>query len=322
MIEEAVEMISTFRKGGAQSAYDVASTHIRDKASREYARLRYEPAAPECYLMSEDWDNLIILDACRYDQFERLNSISGRLEARSSLASATPQVLSANFKGTSQADTVYVTANPMYRTVGLSEVFHDVVDVWLSEWSEDHKTVLPEKVTGAALEAYKQYPNKRLIVHFMQPHHPFICDNFGSSINTTGYEKNRGQILGDNTAEDETTVWDLLEAGEIDKETVWEAYDENLELVLPHVEKLVTEMKERTIVTSDHGNLVGERIAPFGRPMYGHPFNVYTEELLTVPWLVIEGDRRKEVHNKGTQCAANGQDNIVSERLADLGYTE
>ena len=29
------------------------------------------------HIMREDWDNLIILDACRYDMFEKVNSIKG-----------------------------------------------------------------------------------------------------------------------------------------------------------------------------------------------------------------------------------------------------
>ena len=40
------------------------------------------------HIMDEDWDNLIILDACRYDLFEEVNTIDGTLESRISLGSA------------------------------------------------------------------------------------------------------------------------------------------------------------------------------------------------------------------------------------------
>jgi hypothetical protein len=39
--------------------------------------------------MQEDWDNLIILDACRYGAFERNNTIPGALEYRFSRGSMT-----------------------------------------------------------------------------------------------------------------------------------------------------------------------------------------------------------------------------------------
>jgi len=31
-----------------------------------------------------------------------------------------------------------------------------------------------DRSRDAAIEAYEQFPNKRLIIHFMQPHGPFI----------------------------------------------------------------------------------------------------------------------------------------------------
>jgi len=47
----------------------------------KYLKFRYTPPAPECRLMDEDWDNVIILDACRYDQFERHNILDGEIDA-------------------------------------------------------------------------------------------------------------------------------------------------------------------------------------------------------------------------------------------------
>ena len=35
--------------------------------------------------MKEDWDNLVILDACRYDMFKKLNTINGKLEYKISI---------------------------------------------------------------------------------------------------------------------------------------------------------------------------------------------------------------------------------------------
>ncbi|WP_246999246.1 hypothetical protein [Halosolutus gelatinilyticus] len=272
--------------------------------------------------MNEDWDNLIILDACRYDQFERINTVSGTLEVRTSLGSATPEFLEKNFAGQTYHDTVYVTANPMYRTKGLDNVFHDVFDVWDSNWDEKRRTVSPGAMAEAVLEAYKKYPNKRLIAHFIQPHYPFIGDAANQIGEHAGIEFTYRQVQGESAERDDPTVWELLEAGEVDENLVWKAYDETLEIALEHVEDLVDEFSEKTVVTSDHGNLVGERILPFGGPKYGHPVRIYTDELRKVPWLVIEGEERKEAHSEAPHERLTDTSSEVTDRLADLGYVD
>ncbi|WP_251344287.1 LTA synthase family protein [Haloplanus halophilus] len=272
--------------------------------------------------MDEDWDNLLILDACRYDQFTRLNTICGNLEARTSLGSATPEFLEKNFHDSIHHDTVYVTANPMYRTLNLGDVFHSVVDVWNTGWDEQQKTVPPEEVTEAALSAHEKYPNKRLIVHFMQPHYPFIGNSSESLGDHAGFEHTYRAVTDGEASRDNPTVWELIESGAIDERSALDAYDENLTVVLPHVERLVNEFPEKTVVTSDHGNLVGERILPFGSARYGHPRGTYTEGLRKVPWLIIDGKTRKEVNAETPRRVRNEDTDVVSERLANLGYTE
>ncbi|MFC7028075.1 hypothetical protein ACFQH8_12520 [Halomicroarcula sp. GCM10025710] len=65
-------------------------------------------------IFEEDWDNLLILDACRYDMFEEQHSLPGRLESRISKSSHTSEFLQSNFADRDLRDTVYVTASPMY----------------------------------------------------------------------------------------------------------------------------------------------------------------------------------------------------------------
>lgn len=301
----------------------VAAT--RNFLSQKYAQRRYEPSASESHVMDEDWDSLVILDACRYDQFQRLNTVPGRLEARTSLGSCTPEFLTANFEGSTHHDTVYVTANPMYIRAEVGDAFHDVIDVWKSDWDEQNQTVRPEEMVAATLAAAERYPNKRIVSHFVQPHYPFIGET-GSDLAASSDEGLSGiewitrREEGETTKEDRATPWDLLEAGVLDEERVREAYDENLQITFPHVERLVEDLTGKTVVTSDHGNLVGERIAPFGRRRYGHPPATPTEELRKVPWLVVDGERR-EIHADDPGRRARETSTVVSERLADLGYT-
>lgn len=80
-------------------------------------------------IFERDWDNLIILDACRFDIFARVNEIEGSLEAVRSRGSSTSEFIRENFAGRQFYDTVFVSSNTMvgsrrehidvYKLVGL-----------------------------------------------------------------------------------------------------------------------------------------------------------------------------------------------------------
>ena len=66
-------------------------------------------------IFNEEWESLIVLDACRYDTFEKYyrDYIKvGRLEKRKSMGTETTSFLIENFGDTYHQDIVYVTANP------------------------------------------------------------------------------------------------------------------------------------------------------------------------------------------------------------------
>jgi hypothetical protein len=125
-------------------------------------------------IFEEDWDTLVLLDACRYDVFVQENTLDGSLESRITRGRMSWEFMEANFVGKELYDTVYVTANPYI--VNLDDgIFHAVVDDPLTDyWDDENQTVQPEDVTDVAIDAHERYPNKRLIVHYMQPHAPYI----------------------------------------------------------------------------------------------------------------------------------------------------
>ncbi|OYR46160.1 hypothetical protein [Halorubrum sp. Hd13] len=237
------------------------------------------------------------------------------------MGSATPEFLERTFAGERRFDTVYVTANPMYRHVGLDGVFHAVVDVWEDRWDEDRRTVWPEAVVEATRAAREAYPNKRVLTHFMQPHYPFLGET-GEAIAHSGIEWTKRLVEEGESSRDDPTVWTLASAGELDEETVRTAYDENLELVLPHVEELVGGTEGRTVVTSDHGNLIGERIAPLDGKRYGYPLQTDVDGLRRVPWLVVEGSARRRIESEPPRENEDIDGSVVRNRLSDLGYVD
>jgi hypothetical protein len=278
--------------------------------TRFYKREKYPDGVD---IPTEDWDNLIILDACRYDVFEEVANLKGDLQSRYSRASMTVEFLRSNFHNRDLTDTVYVTANPMpYRVDEISLNFHDIINVWKDDgWDSRHHTVLPETMIEYGLEAAKTYPNKRIIFHFLQPHFPFITDE-------TEFDKQTPDPSEDDTRQ----FWHQLFLGDlsISRETVREAYKDNLRAAIKPVKELLTTLQGKNIVTSDHGNMIGESSAPIPIKEWGHPKYTYTEELLRVPWLVYENGERKRISPDEPGRKEAVADDVVTNRLEDLGY--
>ncbi|WP_424006917.1 hypothetical protein [Haloferax denitrificans] len=267
------------------------------------------------HFMQEDWDNLVILDACRYDLFEEVCDFDGRLEKRTSKGSGTVEFLESQFNDKSYKDTVYITGNPQLARFReqINVSFYDEIHVWSEEgWNEKYGTVLPETMAEYAIQASEKYPNKRLLIHFVQPHYPFLRED-------TEFDKNQ---FDDPDAP--PTFWYRIMQGdlEISREEVWELYRENLQVALPSVRQLITELPGKTVITADHGNMIGERASPIPVEEWGHPLGLYTPELVEVPWFVCESENRKEILTGEMNDEPKDEinDEVVSQRLEDLGY--
>lgn len=268
----------------------------------------------------EDWDNLVLLDACRFDMFAEQSDLPGRLSKRTSAGSNTPEFLQKNFAGGNFDDTVYVTANPQVN-VHLDDEFFKVINVWESHWDGDLHTVPPDVMADETIEAYEAYPNKRLISHFVQPHYPFIGEIGQNNLDRhSGMELSKRMATSKEARRDQKSVWEQLYEGTVSTELVWKAYRENLEITLPHVARVIKTFQELTVVTSDHGNALGERVWPVPSKIYGHPPGLRIPALTDVPWLVIDGGARKEVVAEDSSSVSSNYEETVSERLADLGY--
>lgn len=273
-------------------------------------------------VFEEDWDTLIVLDGCRYDMFEKVNHLDGKLSAKYSKGSATTEWLRANFDGRDLNDTVYVTANPqLERNRQDWDVnLHQTINVWLEDgWDKETGTVLADTVTEAAVDTFERFPNKRLVVHYMQPHYPFVrSDTEFDKKHLSTIEGNGDSPIGEN-------VWNQKFTGDlgISCGDLWTMYIDNLEYVLEHVRELLNSVPGKTVVTSDHGNYVGERASPIPIREYGHPRGVYDDVVVRVPWLVCEnGPRRKITAGAIEKQTPDVESEIVTDRLQHLGYKE
>lgn len=177
---------------------------------------------------------------------------------------------------------MYITANP-HAYILNNQTFHDLIT--LNEHHDpDLGAVSPDSVVNISSRAAQQYPHKRLIVHFMQPHHPFI-NHEGLLIDERGWEFNGND-------QKEGRLWKLIKGGYIKKQDAWDAYQQSLEYVLEHVADLLESLDGKTIITSDHGNMFGERLSPIPQRIYAHPKGIFMNELVKVPWFIPGFNRR------------------------------
>ncbi len=301
-----------------RNGFSTPSLILRELNRLYYTKLDTQTFNPKGVdLMAEDWDVLQILDACRYDMFAEQSPLPGDLQSRISRGSNTMEFLHANFEGRTMHDTVYVTANPQFRRHEdeLDAEFHAVVDVWLDEgWDETYNTVMPETTAKYALQAADEYPNKRILVHYIQPHYPFIDSE-------TTFDKQHLHEGGDETID----FWHEIMFGNLDvsADEVWRLYRKTLDEAFPHVESVMESVEGRHVVTADHGNMVGERAHPIPVREWGHPQSIYTDELVNVPWLIFDnGERRNVVSAEPGADRDSVDDGVVESRLRHLGYTE
>jgi hypothetical protein len=107
-------------------------------------------------------------------------------------------------------------------------------EVWRHSFDDENYTVFPEDIIAETKQMLAEYPNKRFIIHFMQPHRPFLdTEDLQFSSRAPDIEDGKlvGTTQGSTDHDGPDKPWDALEYGLVDKETLWEAYRRNLEFV-------------------------------------------------------------------------------------------
>lgn len=227
--------------------------------------------------INEEWDVAIILDACRFDSFKKLHGEfleNGKLEKRLGF-SETVDWLKNSFPADKYLDIVYVSSNPFVNSRGVkkevfnaSKKFAKVYDVWDWGWSGELGTVPPEEVTATAIRARAEYPYKRLIVHYVQPHYPYR--------NAPVPKTKSGRLIRFVKRHERLRLlarWLLKLLGKYPRkrrieeyyknnfnvEQLKELYEDNLRWVLGEVKRLIQHLDGKIIVTADHGEAFGEQ---------------------------------------------------------------
>ncbi|MFQ3286057.1 MAG: hypothetical protein ACI9TI_001908 [Natronomonas sp.] len=252
-----------------------------------------------------EWDLLVVLDACRVDLLQSVADeydFLGDIERVESVGSMSKEWMAKTFTdehANEVAETAYVTSNVFSERMLDADRFETLEEVWRDGWDGTADTVLPRTMTDRAIRIARENDPDRLIVHYVQPHHPFVDLDAGFDADPFG------PALSD-------TVVDALRKGKIDRERFWRAYQDNLRLALDDVELLLSNVDaERVAITADHGDALGE----WG--IYDHPVGCLHPAVRTVPWATTTATDR-DTHDPEIDREVDDSD--VEDRLQALGY--
>ncbi|MDB2276777.1 hypothetical protein PM022_20105, partial [Halorubrum ezzemoulense] len=118
-------------------------------------------------------------------------------------------------------------------------------------------------------------------------------------------------------------IWGAVKEGLVTVEEVREAYAESLDIVLLEVERFLDEVDGKSVVTADHGEMLGERVFPFTSRVWGHSEGFSTPTLREVPWLEIESESRRDITaSEPIDSESDLDKSEVQSRLEALGYAE
>lgn len=294
---------------------------------------------PGTTVYDREWDLLVILDACRtdalmevaeeYDFITEVNEVT-------SVGSTSSEFIHNTFlrdRLSAIRSTSYVTSNPYsnqvrtkdvnkletYETMGtiyehklLEKLFvknntvgGEFASFKLAEGKKingesSRSCYPPDVVTAHAIRNAREETAEKMMVHYMQPHAPYITD----AMERGCYE-----------AHEDYPFKYLRDGG--DKSVVWDAYLNNLRSVLDSVELLLENVDAETVaITADHGELFGE----WG--LYSHIYGIPHPKLRNVPWVETTAQDRQTT---SAEELLSSHDDLydnenIEERLSALGY--
>lgn len=306
---------------------------------------------------------LIILDSCRYDYFseEYSDFFSGDLDKVWSAANRTPKwvpnLWDQDYDLTYISRMSWPTTKSAYRNRRITfdpfETFQQVIRV-SGDGGTIHKT--PTSTTDVALQHFKQTETIKTVVHYSQPHRPYIGDHkilpwkvdIGEVEQVLGKTRENGaparlegmdgplfgeelvdlDVSPDEFDQMEKTRYEVQERiddGLLSHEELQIAYRDNLRAVLQEVKRLTSYIDCPVVISADHGEHLGEHLDEI--PMYLHPNRTHPV-LREVPWFTVAADSKgsrdlDEVpNNPSLLTGANREppEEEVLEHLRYMGY--
>lgn len=237
-------------------------------------------------LSSVNWKYLVLLDACRFDVFWhcfRSVGLEGSLQECNSEALDTPLWYRKHWAG-DHLDVALIGAHPYpWRPeVNVAKNFGSAFAVFSDTGNLGWGGVVhPARLCNFASRIISQRSSDRWLIHFEQPHLPYI-DRMGMAF----LESEIGVGLGgDDWIKYNPKLYDAVEAWgrQHGWEVLRELYKASLRATLEVVAAWLSRLGDGLVViTADHGEHLGEG------GIYGHPWGAGPGILTRVPWFEVK----------------------------------
>ncbi len=295
-------------------------------------------------VFSRDWDVLVLLDTCRVDALDEVAPEYNFLQDNNpiwSVGGRSPEWIAKTFSeqySEKIQNTAYLSANVFseeilknrhhesslraetnlaYRllsrvptvdvsTLGSFEYLYNYEPIG-TDGPLGHKQggTPPRYVTERAITVSREQDFDRMILHYLQPHPPYVANAIESGRELEKYEYDWWGYLG--------------ETG--DYETVWNTYLDELRYALDDIELLLENLDANTVaISADHGEAFGE----FWE--YGHHTGSINPYVRKVPWVETTASDQR-THTPDTTPPAKQIDHkngnggkSTEDRLEALGY--
>jgi len=217
---------------------------------------------------------LILLDACRYDYFEKL--YPDYLEGE--LIKAHNQDISWTYSWFSEFcrdmdDVTLFTAAPVAvhkwkekegGNYNPEEHFKEIPNWSEYDWDFEEGTATPWKIN----EVVKRKPARKKMVRYLKPHPPFV----GTPLEDI--TKGSGKIQ---------KTRKMIDQGRLTLKELREAYEKNVRIAFEGAMDLISVLDGNTVITSDHGTCLGR----CGQFYHAKEFEKH-DHLVEVPWFRVE----------------------------------
>jgi hypothetical protein len=261
-------------------------------------------------IFQKDWNLLIILDGCDPTWIQQISDDtewlpdSGDQKTLMSVGSTSREWYSKTLGECSHrslSETAIISANPLAKEFIPDEIgMYEDLSAWA--WDESLDIVPAHTVTDTAIKLGRETDYEQYVVHYMQPHIPFLKTKDGRRdvVKSLGYS-------------DCWNAWYDTMKGNMSSDELKCHYQNNLKYVLPEVQILINNFAApKTIISSDHSNAVGQKY------MYGHPGYVQMLILREVPYIIISAEDEQLIEPSIDRHAA---DNLQRKKQLDsLGY--
>ena len=293
-------------------------------------------------VFDRDWDVLVLLDTCRVDALNEVTREYGFLTPSDpvwSVGGRSPEWIAKTFTEDYESEirnTAYLSANAFsveilqnhhhesglrnesnlaYRLLGRIPTV-DVSSLGRFENLYEYEPVgttgplghkdggtPPRYVTDRGISVNREYNFDRLILHYLQPHPPYLANALAENRELERHESDWWGYLG--------------ETG--DYETIWQTYLNELRYVLDDVELLLENIDAETVaISADHGEAFGEYWE------YGHHTGSVNPYVRKVPWVETtatdEGTYEPTTESPTARSNDNDASESTEERLEALGY--